>query len=150
MIVGDIMLKTTTWLFAGALALTMTALPALAEDAPLRLNDAWAALTDDQEPILTGAQFAALNSIAFQAAAAKACNEYAIDQDKFAGAIAEATSPAPADMPDEAVEEWKTAVLVRFGASYGLFLAEAFENTEAYCAGADEMKGDTDLANIWE
>ena len=49
----------------------------------------------DQEPILTEAQFAKLNNLAFQAAVTKICDGYDLDQTKFAEGVSDATYPAP-------------------------------------------------------
>jgi hypothetical protein len=117
-----------------------------------RLDNAWADLTVDQEPILTELQFAKLNAIAFQAAVTKICDGYHIDQTKFADAVADATSPAPektATSPD-LMKRWETAVYFRLGASYGLLLAEGNADTESFCASAAELKADSTVPNVWQ
>ena len=87
-------------LAASAAAVLSLTGAALAEDAPvddLRMDEAWADLVVDQEPILTDVQFAKLNNLAFQAAVTKICDGYQLDQMKFAEGVSDATSPAPDD-----------------------------------------------------
>jgi hypothetical protein len=116
-----------------------------------RLDDAWEDAIGDQEPVLTDTQFALLNNLAFQAAVPKICDGFNIDQAKFADGMAAATSPAPnPDMSDEDAKAWEAAVLVRFGATYGLFLAEGNAKPEGFCTSAKELKADTDVPNVWQ
>jgi len=117
-----------------------------------RLDDAWADLTVDQEPILTELQFAKLNNVAFQAAVTKICDGYALDQAKFADAVADATFPAPEKTADDAdlMKQWETAVYFRLGATYGLFLAEGNANDEEFCESAAELKADSTVPNVWQ
>ena len=91
-----------------AACLVIAAVPAMAEDDDDgRLDDAWEDAIGDQEPVLTDKQFALLNNLAFQAAAAKVCDGFTLDPDKFAAGIAVATSPAPANLSDEDAEPGK-------------------------------------------
>ena len=137
---------------AAVLGLTGTA---FSEDAAvtddLRMDEAWADLVVDQEPILTDMQFAKLNNLAFQAAVTKICDGYQLDQAKFAEGVSDATSPAPAtaDTPD-LMKHWETAVYFRLGASYGVLLAEGNSHPEAFCASAAELKADTEVPNVWQ
>jgi hypothetical protein len=80
----------------------------------------------------------------------KVCDGYKLDGDKFAKAIADATSPAPEGMSDDEAEAWKTAVLIRFGTTYGLLLAEGNDEDDDFCAGAKELKDDKDIPNVWQ
>lgn len=139
---------------AAALALGLSG-AASAQDAAvddLRMDEAWADLTVDQEPILTDLQFAKLNNVAFQAAVTKICDGYELDQTKFAESVADATFPAPeATATDpELMKVWETAVYFRLGASYGLLLAEGNAHTEKFCASAAELKADPEVPNVWK
>ena len=142
-------------LFAAATLAVGLGTAAVAEEAlpdDDRLDDAWADLTVDQEPILTELQFAKLNTIAFQAAVTKICDGYHIDQTKFSEAVADATSPAPektATSPD-LMKQWETAVYFRLGASYGVMLAEGNANDDSFCESAAELKADSTVPNIWQ
>jgi len=116
----------------------------------LRMDDAWADLTVDQEPILTDIQFAKLNNLAFQAAVTKVCEGYELDQTKFAEGVADATFPAPSGATTpEAMMQWETAVYFRLGASYGLLLAEGNAHPDAFCLSAAELRGDVEVPNVW-
>lgn len=132
--------------------LVIAVAPALAEDDDddERLDDAWEDAIGDQEPVLTDKQFALLNNLAFQAAVTKVCDGYTLDPDKFAVGIAEATSPAPEGMSDEDTDTWKTAVLIRFGTTYGLLLAEGNDETDEFCESAKELKADSEVPNVWQ
>lgn len=118
----------------------------------LRMDEAWADLVVNQEPILTDLQFAKLNNLAFQAAVTKICDGYELDQTKFADGVADATFPAPeatATDPD-LMKQWETAVYFRLGASYGLLLAEGNAHVEQFCASAGELKADPEVPNVWK
>src|SRR5690606_2081840 len=66
-----------------------------------KFDDAWEDAIGDQEPILTEKQFAMLNTLAFQAAASKVCDGFALDHDKFTAAMTEAVSPPPPDLSED-------------------------------------------------
>jgi hypothetical protein len=138
---------------AAAVALGLSG-AASAQDATddLRMDDAWADLSVDQEPILTDLQFAKLNNLAFQAAVTKICDGYDLDQTKFADAVADATYPAPEATATDAnlMKQWETAVYFRLGASYGLLLAEGNAHGDQFCASAAELKADPEVPNVWK
>lgn len=135
---------------AVVLGLTGTALAQEPVD-DLRMDEAWADLVVDQEPILTDVQFARLNNLAFQAAVTKICDGYQLDQAKFAEGVSDATNPAPttATTPED-MKQWETAVYFRLGASYGLLLAEGNAHPEAFCVSAGELKADPEVPNVWQ
>jgi len=140
-----------TFLCLAACLIIAATAPALAEnDDNNRLDEAWEDAVGDQEPVLTDKQFALLNNLAFQAAVTKVCDGYELDTAKFAAGIAEATSPAPEGLSDEDEETWKTAVLLRFGTTYGLFLAEGNDEEADFCASARELKADSETPNVWQ
>lgn len=139
--------KALALLFAGAF-LTGLSTNAMADDD--RLDEAWKDAIGDQEPILTEQQFALLNNLAFQAAVTKICDGYQIDGDKFSKSFAEATeAPNPSMTPEDA-GHWATAVAVRFGTTYGLFLAEGNNKPDDFCASAKELKDQTEISNVWQ
>lgn len=123
-----------------------------ATDDDLRMDEAWADLVVDQEPILTDLQFAKLNNLAFQAAVTKICDGYDLDQTKFSEGVAEATNPAPeATTTDpDLMKQWETAVYFRLGATYGLLLAEGNSHVDEFCASAAELKADPEVPNVWQ
>jgi hypothetical protein len=116
----------------------------------LRLDDAWEDAVGDQENVLTEAQFATLNNLAFQAAVPKICDGYALDDAKFAQAMGEAVAPPSADLSPEQMKEWETAVLIRFGTTYGLFLAEGNAGREEFCASAAELRDNAEAPHYWK
>lgn len=136
---------------AVVLGLSAAAVADEIHDDDLRMDEAWADLVVDQEPILTDLQFAKLNNLAFQAAVTKICDGYELDQKKFADGVSDATYPAPetASAPAD-MAQWETAVYFRLGASYGLFLAEGNAHSDAFCASAAELKADSEVPNVWQ
>lgn len=147
--------RTNGVLLAAAAAVTLgLAGVASAEDAvdDLRMDDAWADLSVDQEPILTDLQFAKLNNLAFQAAVTKICDGYELDQTKFSEGVSDATYPAPetATTSPDLMKQWETAVYFRLGASYGLLLAEGNAHDDEFCASAAELKADPEVPNVWK
>ncbi|MCP4386466.1 MAG: hypothetical protein GY798_34500 [Hyphomicrobiales bacterium] len=114
------------------------------------LDEVWADAVGGQEPILTDAQFAMLNNLAFQAAVTKICDGYGLDPTGFETGVAEAMTPAPADLTDEEAEHWRSAVVMRFGTVYGILLTQGNGDAEAFCASADEMKADSEVPNVWQ
>jgi hypothetical protein len=115
-----------------------------------RMSEAWKDAIGDQEPILTEKQFALLNNLAFQAAASKVCDGFALNQDKFTKAMTDAVTPAPEGLSDDEADHWEGAVLMRFGTSYGLLLAEGNDEPEDFCESAKELKADSEVPNVWE
>jgi hypothetical protein len=114
-----------------------------------RLAEAWKDAIGDQEPILSSSQFAKLNNLAFQAAVPKICDGYDLDLTKFSEAMADATAPTNESMTGDEQKQWEAAVLVRFGVSYGLFLAEGNNKPEHFCANAKALKEDSTTPNYW-
>jgi hypothetical protein len=139
------------WIATAAAAMLAVSGLAMAQDDDLRMDEAWADLVVDQEPILTDLQFAKLNNLAFQAAVTKICDGYQIDQTKFSEGVSDATFPSPTTITTpEDMKQWETAVYFRLGASFGLFLAEGNAHTEAFCTSAAELKADTEVPNVWQ
>jgi hypothetical protein len=134
-------------LFATTLA---TAHAAAEEPDDDRLSEAWKDAIGDQEPILTEKQFALLNNLAFQAAVSKVCDGFALDQDKFTKAMTEAVTPAPDGLSEAEADHWEGAVLMRFGTSYGLLLAEGNDEPKDFCESAKELKADSEVPNVWQ
>jgi hypothetical protein len=115
-----------------------------------RLDNAWADVAVDQEPILTAAQFAKLNNLAFQAAVTKICAGYDLDQTKFAEGLSDATYPSPDGLSQDEMKQWETAVYFRLGTTYGLFLAEGNAKPDDFCKSADALKADSTVPNVWK
>jgi hypothetical protein len=141
----------TNTLLGLAALVVIAATPAIAaDDDNDRMDDAWEDALGDNEPILTDKQFALLNNLAFQAAAAEICDGFKLDGDKFSTAIAEATTPPPPDLSEEDAKHWETAVLIRFGTAYGLLLAEGNGEDDEFCDSAAALKADSEVPNVWK
>ena len=143
------MIKILVGLFA-CLAIVAAAPVVAEEEDDHRLDDAWQHAIGDQEPVLTEKQFALLNNLAFQVAATKVCDGFTLDGEKFSVGFTEATSPLPPNLTDEDVTHWKKAVLIRFGTSYGILLAEGNAEEAAFCENAEEMKADAEVPHVWQ
>jgi hypothetical protein len=130
------------WLLGCALVVMAHATPAFAQATQgVRLDEAWDDAIGGQEKILTEKGFAKLNNLAYQAAIAQVCKGYDLDQAKFSTEFAAATT-APSDrLSTDDLEQWKAAVLIRFGVVYGLFLAEGNASEAPFCAGAEDLTG---------
>jgi hypothetical protein len=107
-----------------------------------RADAAWADFLETEGAILADAQFAALNNLAFQAAAVRVCDGHALAQETFGKAIGDVIASGDKELTDEQHEERKTAILVAFGARYGLFIAEAHGDKEDFCAAAAKLKAE--------
>lgn len=132
-----------------AVALSTTSVSS-ADEKPHRLDDAWTSALLGQEPVLSPQQFAKLNNLAFQAAAVRVCEGFELDQNKFTAALDEATAPAKEDLAPETLDARQAFILIEFGTRYGLFLAEGEAKDESFCKNAKELKGKTDIPNVWE
>ncbi|MCP4381209.1 MAG: hypothetical protein GY798_07285 [Hyphomicrobiales bacterium] len=137
-----------------ALAVTVmacgSATVAVAQDDNDRLDDAWADLVIDQEPILSESQFAQLNNLAYQAAVTRICDGYALDQTAFSEGLAAAMAEQPTEADQDGIREWEAAVLFRIGATYGLFLAEGNARPDGFCASAAALRADAEVPNVWQ
>jgi hypothetical protein len=131
-------------------ACLLAGVPSLARADDDRLDEAWKDAIGDQEPILTDQQFAKLNNLAFQAAATKVCDGFALDDMKFSQGFAEATLPVNDDMSADDQKLWQAAVLIRFGTTYSLFLAEGNAKPDDFCASANELRSDSEVPNYWQ
>ena len=132
--------------FALAGALTGSIVDAASADTD-RLNEAWKDGIGDQEAILTDKQFAVLNNLAYQAAVPKICDSFILDVPKFAQAIDDVVQFPTTQLSVDDMKQWQTAVLIRFGVSYGLFLAEGNNKPDDFCAEAKTLNDDSSVPN---
>lgn len=136
-----------------AVALVLPAIlslaPARAQDAPVAGDPtpfaaAWQDVLENEGTLLTPPQFVRLTNLAYQTAVVRVCNSLTMDKGAVSRALGEfLDSPDPA-LTDVQVQERTAAILIAFGARYGLFIAEAHLNTAAFCATAAEMKANPD------
>lgn len=107
-----------------------------------RADAAWADFLETEGAILADAQFAALNNLAFQAAAVRVCDGHGLAKETFGKAIGDVIASGDKELTDEQAEARKTAILVAFGARYGLFIAEAHGDKADFCDAAAKLKAD--------
>jgi hypothetical protein len=134
-----------------ALTVVLLATPAFSADEKThRLDDAWKSALLGEEPVLSPQQFAKLNNLAFQAAAARVCDGLELDQGKFIAALEDATAAAKDDLTPEALDTRQSFILIEFGTRYGLLIAEGEAQDESFCRNAAELKDKADIPNVWE
>ena len=121
---------------------------AFAEDATNhRLHAAWDALAKGEGEFLTTKQFASLNNLAYQAAIVRVCDGHELDHEAFRRKIEDVIKDTDKKLSDEQADLREAAVLVAFGARFGLFLAEGSDDSKAgFCASADEIKASQDIS----
>ena len=115
-----------------------------------RLDDAWKAALEEQEGVLTPQQFATVNGLAYQAAVARLCAGFEIDNVKYAKAVNAIVATGGDKLSDDLKLERQTGILIAIGTSYGLFLAEGAAKKDAFCASAVEARNDKDTPHFWE
>lgn len=111
-----------------------------------RFHAAWDALLAEEGHFLTPPQFAGLNSLAFQAAIVRICDNQKLDQDAFAQKLNTLIDGNERKLEDEQAEQRKAAIMVAFGARFGIFLAEGSQDKHAFCNSADELKQDASIS----
>lgn len=115
-----------------------------------RLDEAWKAALEEQEGVLTPQQFATINGLAYQAAVTRLCAGFEIDNVKYAKAVNAIVNSGNDKLSDELKAERQTNILITLGTSYGLLLAEGAAKKDAFCAGADEARKDSEAPHLWE
>ncbi len=144
-----------SWLFAllaaGVLAAPLALAPptGAAEKDDDRLDEAWKDALAGTEGVLTEKQFAMLNNLAYQSAATRVCDGLDLNPEKFAKEL-DAASATGAELTDEENTTRQTVILIELGVRTGLFLAEGNANKEAFCKNAADLKGKTDVPNVWD
>ncbi|GAA5544052.1 MULTISPECIES: hypothetical protein [Brucella/Ochrobactrum group] len=121
---------------------------AMAEDAANnRLHAAWDALAKGEGEFLSTKQFASLNNLAYQAAIVRLCDGHELDHEAFRRKIEDVIKDTDKKLSDEQADLREAAVLVAFGARFGLFLAEGSDDSKPeFCASADEIKSSQDIS----
>ncbi|MCX5493344.1 hypothetical protein OSH11_01360 [Kaistia dalseonensis] len=122
----------------------LTAGPGFAEDTPPvavdPLNGAWADLAETEGDLLSGAQFTQLTSLAYQTAVVRVCDSHTLDKDAVGKALDKLLTQAEQKLAPEQQDERTAAILIAFGARYGLFIAEAHLDKKAFCESAAKLK----------
>ena len=122
--------------------------PAFADD--LRIDDAWKAALENTDGVLTDPQHAALNSIAYQSAAALLCDGIDIDAPKVAKAMDAILAAAPAELTDEQQLQRYTDILLMLGTAKGIILAEGAMHEQEFCESATADKAEADARDFWK
>ena len=138
-----------------AFALTATALaPAFAQTAAPsgsapsgsalpdddRMDHAWNDLLESEGGLLSGPQYTALNNLAFQAAVVRVCDGFTLETESFGKGFAGVLTSTDKDFDERQEKEYGAAVLVAFGARFGLFLAEGNGDKKDFCDAAAKLK----------
>ena len=143
----------TAFLAAGflAAALGLSLLPAAAQSTPApaaspaednnRLDEAWDDLLETEGNLLTTSQFAELTNLAYQTAAVRVCDSLSLDKDAIGKALDKLLAEPGKTLTTAQNDERTAAILIAFGARYGLFIAEGHTDKAAFCDGAAKLKG---------
>lgn len=126
--------------FCFSAALLMATAAVASPDNTGRLHGAWADLNKAEGDILSMSQFASLNNLAFQAAVVRVCDGRQLDSERFGVEMDHLLADAEKTLSASLFEQKKVAVLVAFGARFGLFLAEANQDKPAFCAAGAKLK----------
>lgn len=140
--------------FLGALAATAFSLlasaTAFAQADDNRLDEAWKDAFEDLEGVLTPQQLAVLNTLAYQAAVARVCDGFKLDQAKYAKGVNDIVLSNDDKLDDEQKLARHTNIILTLGTTYGLFLAEGNAKKDSFCTGAAGAKKDAQFTNVWE
>lgn len=115
-----------------------------------RQHSAWDALLSEEGHFLTSSQFASLNNLAFQAAVARICDDRELDQNAFAKKLDLLADVENNNMAPAQNEQRKAAIMVAFGARFGIFLTEGSQDKNEFCKSADELKQKKSLSVLKE
>jgi hypothetical protein len=114
-----------------------------------RLDAAWKAAMQDNEGLLTPAQTASLNTLAFESAVARLCDGFKLDEAKFAASVSELVKGGEKLNEEEEVQRL-SAIMYGLGTANGLFMAEGATKKDDFCASAAEQKADTENKHNWQ
>lgn len=134
----------STVLLGSVLALNATG-PLVAQPASPEgkgwINDAWEDLAETEGALLTNAQFTQLTSLAYQTAIVRVCDSHRLDKEAVGNALDKLLAQAELKLTPEQQDERTTAILIAFGARYGLFIAQGHTDKKAFCESAAGLKG---------
>lgn len=129
---------------AATLALSLLS-PALADEAKLPtgadpLGAAWDDLVETEGHLLTPKQFVHLTNLAYQTAVVRVCDAHVLDKEKVAALFDDILTTTDRKLTEAQTDERTAAIMMAFGARYGLFLAEAHSDAARFCQTAEELK----------
>lgn len=140
------MIRTRILGTALAAATTLALLsPAFADEAKLPtgadpFGGAWDDLAETEGTLLTPKQFVDLTNIAYQVAVVRVCDAHGLDSAKLATLLDDILTATDRKLTETQTDERTAAILMAFGARYGLFLAEAHTNVQTFCDSAAALK----------
>lgn len=123
--------------------------PATADENSSRLHAAWEDVLESEGKLLDERQFAKLTQLAYQAAAVRVCDAHKLDNAAVAATLNDVLSVSDKNLSAEQVEERKAAILISFGARYGLFIAEAHTDKTVFCEDAGKFKDKPEGAPVY-
>ena len=105
-----------------------------------RLHAAWEDLLETEGSLLGGRQAHDLTNLAYPSAIVRVCDSFAFDREALGKALDEIL--AAGDKTSTAVqnEERSAAILIAFGARYGLFIAEGHSDRKVFCEAGAKLK----------
>lgn len=105
-----------------------------------RIDAAWEDLLETEGNLLSNAQFVTLTNLAYQAASARVCDNHALDKDKIGKELDKILTAGNPQLTSDQNDERIAAILISFGARYGLFIAEGRADKEDFCANGDKFE----------
>lgn len=115
-----------------------------------RESEAWLTAYDMQGGVLTGNQQQHLLTLAWHGAVANLCETLQLDHLKFGQAMAVIEHSDAASMSDDEHEFFRQSLMINYGVSVGIMLAEHADDKEAACADALEFAKDEEDVNYFD
>lgn len=110
-----------------------------------RMNDAWEDLAETEGSLLGNPQFVQLTNLAYQTAVVRVCDSHTLDKELIGKALEKVLAgTAEQKLTQEQQDERTAAILISFGARYGLFIAEGHADKDAFCEAAAKLKDSSD------
>ena len=145
-------MRTMTMAGAAALALAVPLAahgPALAETGKVSRYVLSHAL-DFLQDTLASEQVASLHLAAYSAAAASACGDLVLDDQKFVKHFEKLAHKREAKMSPEKKQHFERHLMLSYGIAVGAFLAEAGQNSDSFCKEAQDFKQGSATVNLWK
>ena len=106
----------------------------------MRFERAWLEAAEMRDGVLDDGQQALLLQLAYHAAAGNLCDGLVLDDARFATAFEQLRHGDHATMSDEERRYFERHLLVQYGVAVGLFLGEASQRPDAFCADARQHR----------
>lgn len=121
-------------------AFAQPAAPAGADDK--RLHAAWEDLLETEGGLLGNRQALDLTNLAYQSAIVRVCDSFALDKETVGKALDDILAAGDKTLTAAQQEERSAAILIAFGARYGLFIAEGHSDRKAFCEAGAKLKSE--------